>query len=258
MDFVPLPDWLLALVAAPFVGSFLGVVVLRLPRGQPIVFSRSSCPHCHRTLGFRDLLPLVSWAAHRGRCRYCSAQLGLFYPAIEMLAVLVAAWAAATVSGTLVWIACGLGWALLALAAIDLREGILPDRLTLPLLLAGLLATALLVPSQTVHHAIGAVVGFGAFAVIAWIYLLIRCRHGLGGGDIKLLAAAGAWVSWHGLPAVVLLAAVAALVVTLARAFRGKFELSTVERIRFGPYLCLGIWCVWLYGPLEFTRLPFG
>ena len=130
--------WIWPVIAAPFVGSFLGVLVLRLPAGQPVGLVRSACPHCGMTLGLGDLVPLASWLVLRGRCRHCSAALGPFYPGIEIAALGLAAWAALALPAPLVWAGCVLGWTLLAAALIDLRHLILPDALVLPLIPAGI------------------------------------------------------------------------------------------------------------------------
>lgn len=242
-------DWWLPIVAGPFVGSFLGVLITRLPAAEPVIVSRSRCPHCGHTLGPRDLVPLVSWLASGGRCRHCSRSLGFFYPAVELAAALVAGWAALIVSGWPLWATCALGWTLLALAVIDQRHLVLPDELTLPLLVAGLIVAYLLNADAVIDHAVGAVAGFAALFILAIVYRRIRGREGLGLGDAKLLAAAGAWVSWTGLASVVLVASVTALIVVLARLVLGR-KIAADEQIPFGPYLCLATWLVWLYGPL--------
>jgi leader peptidase (prepilin peptidase)/N-methyltransferase len=242
-------DWWLPVVAGPFVGSFLGVLVTRLPAAEPVIAGRSRCPHCAHPLGPRDLVPLASWLASGGRCRYCSRPLGLFYPAIELAAALVAGWAALIVTGWPLWATCALGWTLLALAVLDQRHLVLPDELTLPLLVAGLIVAYLLNADAAIDHAIGAAAGFAALFVLATVYKRVRGREGLGLGDAKLLAAAGAWVSWTGLASVVLVASATALIVVLARTVFGR-RVAADERIPFGPYLCLATWLVWLYGPL--------
>lgn len=240
------------LLLAPFIGSFLGVLITRLPVGEPVALSRSRCPSCRRTLAVRDLVPLLSWVLARGRCRSCGAALGWFYPLIEIAALAVAVWAWTVAAGLALWASCMLGWTLLALAWIDARHLILPDVLTLPLLAAGLAAAALLDGADVAGHAIGAALGFGVFWLVAVLYRLLRGRDGLGLGDAKLLAAAGAWVSWQGLPGVVLIAAASGLVAVLAAAAAG-FAPEAARRIPFGPHLCLGIWLIWLYGPLMLT-----
>jgi leader peptidase (prepilin peptidase)/N-methyltransferase len=128
---------------------------------------------------------------------------------------------------------------------------VLPDELTLPLVGAGLIVAYLLDADAAIGHAIGAVTGFAALFVLAAVYKRVRKREGLGLGDAKLFAAAGAWVSWSGLASVVLVASVTALVVVLVRSVLGR-RVAADERIPFGPYLCLATWLVWLYGPLMF------
>lgn len=245
------PQGWLALLLAPFIGSFLGVLILRLPAGEPVAFDRSRCPACGHTLGIRDLLPLLSWCFARRRCRHCGVLLGWFYPAIELAALAVAVWAAMVTSGAVLWASCVLGWTLLALAWIDVRHLILPDALTLPLLVAGLAAGVLLDPSGVAGHAIGAAAGYAAFQLVAITYRILRGREGLGAGDAKLLAAAGAWVSWQGLPGVVLIAAVTGVAGILAAAAFGV-AVEPSRRVPFGPFLCLGFWLIWLYGPPVF------
>ena len=240
------------IVAAPFVGSFLGVLILRLPAGANVLIGRSRCPACRHALGPRDLVPLVSWLAQRGRCRHCGGVLSRLYPAIEFGALAVALWAASAVSGWLLWASCLLGWTLLALAVIDIRALLLPDALTLPLIAAGLAAAYAIDPAELLDHAAGAAAGYAGFVLIELAYARLRGRAGLGRGDAKLLGAAGAWVSWSGLPFVVLLAALAALAATavarLARRPGAGAGAFAVNPVAFGPWLALGTWLVWLYG----------
>jgi leader peptidase (prepilin peptidase)/N-methyltransferase len=247
-DFFPL-DWLFLIVAAPFIGSFLAVVVARLPTGESAVFGRSACPQCGHRLVLRDLVPILSWIIQGRRCRYCAAEIEPFYPLMEMGALLVALSAAQVFSGWLLWVSCAFGWALLTIAAIDYRCMILPDELTLPLLPAGL-GTAYLLDSDSIAgHVIGACIGFAAFFFLGWLYRQIRGRDGLGMGDAKLLAASGAWVKTSGLPSVVFLGAAAGLLMALAGLFHGR-RFSSDDKVPLGTYLCLGTWLVWLFGPL--------
>ncbi len=240
---------LTALVAAPFLGSFLGVLVKRLPVGEPVAFARSKCPHCATVLGVRDLVPVLSWVAARGHCRYCGANLGAFYPTVETAAVAIAIWSILTVPGWLVWPTCVLGWMLLALALIDAATFLLPNKLTLPLVAAGLATAWLIQPASVVWHAAAAVAAFLFFEAAALAYRRLRGREGLGRGDAKLLAAAGAWVSLPGLPSVVLLAALTALAWAVWQ--RRRSGVSTATPMPFGPFLALGTWLVWLYGPIH-------
>lgn len=148
------------------------------------------------------------------------------------------------------WLTAGLGWALLALALSDLRTMRLPDRLTLPLVVAGLAAAALLPGAAWRDHLAGAAAGFGFAAAVAWGYRRLRGRDGLGMGDAKLLAAAGAWVSWVGLPTVLVWACLSALALVAGLRLAGR-PVDGATAIPFGPHLALGIWLTWVLGPLE-------
>ncbi len=242
------PETLFLLLAAPCVGSFLGVLVERLPAGRSIVWDRSACSHCGRRLALRDLVPLLGWLASRGRCRNCGAHLGAFYPVIELLALLIAAWSFAVVPGWAAWATCALGWVLLSLAIIDWRHLMLPDSLTLPLIPAGIAVAWALAPDHLADHIIGAGAGFAFVALIAVLYRHFRGRHGIGLGDAKLFAAAGAWVGWQGLPSVLLVAAFAGLAGALVQA-RLAGRLDPERELPFGLYLAGALWLVWLYGP---------
>jgi leader peptidase (prepilin peptidase)/N-methyltransferase len=148
------------------------------------------------------------------------------------------------------WITLGLAWTLLTLAGVDILAFRLPDVLTLPLAAAGLLVS-LILPNDIWAHIAGAAIGYCAFAAIGWAFARVRGREGLGLGDAKLAAAAGAWLGWAPLPSVVLIACAAGFlwIATMA-IMRGRAALS--ERIPFGVALAIAIWVVWLYGPLEF------
>lgn len=236
-----------ALIAAPFVGSFLGVVVRRLPDGDAIALARSHCEACGAVLKPRDLVPLLSWLAARGRCRFCARPLGWFYPAIELAALAVALGAALLDRGGEVWLDCLLGWWLLALAWIDIRRWLLPDLLTLPLVIAGLAAAAALDPAELTGRALGAALGYLGLRALALAYRAVRGRDGLGEGDAKLLAASGAWVGAGALPQVVLLAALAALSAAACLRLAG-IRLGRYSALPFGPFLALATWLVWLSG----------
>ena len=241
------------LLVAPVAGSFLGVLIRRLPRGVPVALgkagARSRCEACGTALGPLELVPLLSFLWQGGRCRHCRAPIDRFHPGVELAATAVAAWAvwAAGEDSLRAWLSCGLGWSLLALAWIDLDWFILPDVLTLPLLLGGLAATWLVEPDALADAALGAALGWGLFAAVAAGYRALRGREGLGGGDAKLLAAAGAWLGWQALPEVMLLAALAALGVAGMQSLRRGRAIDGM-RLAFGPWLALATWLVWLYG----------
>jgi leader peptidase (prepilin peptidase)/N-methyltransferase len=235
-----------AVLISPFIGSFLGVLILRLPDGRPVATSRSACDQCGRRLSARDLVPFLSYLLSRGRCRHCGAAIGWFPVAAEAAAAGVAGWAAAVTDGPDVWLACLLGWTLLTAAWIDLRTMILPDVLTLPLLVAGLIITAAISPDALADHALAAVLGYLALFATARGYRRLRGREGLGLGDAKLLAALGAWLGLSGLPIVLVLAACSGLLAAgLATLFGRRVTAATA--IPFGPFLAATGWLTWLY-----------
>ncbi len=242
-------DWLIPLLAAPVAGGLLAGFARRLAADAG---SWAACPHCAERLPALALAPVIGWPLARGRCGHCAAPLGATTPVIEVGALVIAVWVAAVLDGWLVWASCVLGWALLALAAIDWRDLVLPDELTLPLIPAGIAVAYFIAPGLPAEHLIGAVAGFAVFVAVRWVYQRLRGREGLGLGDAKLLAAAGAWVGWVGLPSVVLTAATAALAVALARRLAGR-RVGLDQTVPFGSYLALATWIVWLYGPLVFA-----
>jgi leader peptidase (prepilin peptidase) / N-methyltransferase len=242
--------WLLMLLLAPIIGSFLGVLIRRLPCGRPVVFTRSACESCGTVLTTRDLIPLMSYALQRGRCRHCSAAIGQFHPGIELAAIGVVLWAMTTDDGDWLIADCVLGWILLALAVCDWRSYRLPDALTLPLILLGLAATWWLRPEELTAHALAAALAYTAFRALAWLYRRLRRREGLGQGDAKLLAAAGAWVGLAPLGDVVLAAAAIGLLLAVNLAVRAGRRLSGQTVLPFGPCLAFATWLVWLYMPV--------
>ncbi|TLU71658.1 prepilin peptidase [Lichenicoccus roseus] len=243
-----LSESFLALLVSPAIGSFLGVLVRRLPSGRPVALARSGCEHCGRVLGAAELLPLVSYAWQRGRCVGCGAPIGWFHPAIELaaLAVAVVMVPAAGGDGLTLWAGCGLGWTCLTLALIDLQHQRLPDILTLPLLLAGLGVCALGTPDRLASNALAACLGWLGFRAIALLYRRLRGIEGLGQGDAKLLAAAGAWVGLAMLPLVMGGGAFLTLLWVLGEAAWRRRMPPPQRRLPFGPGLAAACFAVWL------------
>ncbi|WP_162914811.1 prepilin peptidase [Desertibaculum subflavum] len=242
---------LAALVVAPFVGSFVATLGLRLCTGRDAMFGRSACERCGTRLGIRDLVPIASYGLLRGRCRHCGGPIDPLHLAAELGALLVPLSAALVAGGTEFWLLCGLGWLLIAQTVADLRYLKLPDSLNLAILVLGFVALALLAPDALVDALIGVVTGFLSLAAVALLYERLRGRTGLGLGDAKLLGALGAWTGWFGLPSTVLIAAAAAGLAVVAVRVLGKPITATTE-IPFAPFLALGAWIVVLHGPLAF------
>ncbi len=232
-------------------GSFVGLASLRLPKREQIVLGRSRCSSCSKPLGPIDLVPLVSFLALRGRCRRCGAAIEKRYPLIEAASALIGFASGLAFSDSQAIAASLLGWWLLLLGLLDFEHYWLPNRLTYPLIILGLLATAWFEPPLLLHNMIGAGAGFAAFALIAIGYRKLRGRHGLGGGDMKLFAAAGAWLGWYTLPFVLLGAAIAALAVALI--MPGREGPFLVQRLPFGAFLAPAVWILYLVHPVGWS-----
>jgi leader peptidase (prepilin peptidase)/N-methyltransferase len=243
-------DWIIALIMAPFIGSFLSVLVVRLPKREDVVTSRSRCRACGKTLSPLELVPIVSWVVQGGKCRSCGAKVDWLYPALELGAALMVLWAMSVgLSGAMLWATCVLGWALLALAVMDLRDMMLADALTLPLIAGGLGVIAVWQPDALIWHLAGAIAGFALMVGIAHAYRAVRGRDGLGFGDAKLMAGAGAWTGLLGLGTVLLYGSLLSLAgVAVARAAGRPIGAETP--LPFGAGLAAGFWLTWLYGPL--------
>lgn len=240
------------LIVSPFIGSFLGVLAWRLPEGRSPFLGRSHCPACDTPLAPRDLVPLVSYALLRGRCRQCQARIDPYHPVMEAAALLIAGAVCLTVPvdtgmpgrAWLVIEGCLLGWSLLLLAAIDLRSFTLPDYLTIPLLGAGLYFASWYGRDVFHLHCVAALAAWFSLEAIAMLYRAMRGRDGLGGGDAKLLAAAGGWLGPALLPEIVFVGAL----VTLTGAWLGhRGRPGATTRIPFGPGLALASWGGWLW-----------
>ena len=236
------------------VGSFLGLVSLRLPRGEDVVFGRSRCGGCGQALKPWRMIPVLSWALSGGRCAECGSVIPIRYPLIELASGLIGVWAGFHSADFATALMTGvLGWNLLIIALVDAEHFWLPDQLTLPLFVSGLIAAVLLhpagLPVAMPSALIGAAVGFGGLWLLARLYKLVRGREGLGGGDPFLLGAGGAWVGWTGLPSVLLWASAAGLSVVLAMLIVRR-QVSATDRLPFGVFLSIGVWLTWLYGPL--------
>ena len=246
---------LLAAAAGLAAGSFLTVVVHRLPLmleaqwrrrsggddaspdapSHPgIAAPRSHCPRCREPIPWHGLIPLAGFVLLGGRCARCRAPIPVRYPLIELLCLAGAALCAWRFGAG--WPAAGaiaLTWALVALAFIDLESRLLPDAITLPMLWAGIgfnLAGAYL---ATLPQAVlGAMAGYGALWLVQRSFRLVRGHEGLGSGDLKLTAMIGAWLGWEALPGIVFLASLGGVATGLVK--RGPFA--------FGPWLALAGW----------------
>lgn len=237
-----IPQTLLAAFAALFgsvVGSFLNVVILRLPNeGESIAFPASHCPVCKTPLHWYENIPLLSYLFLLGKCGHCKTRISVQYPLVEL--------AMAGLSAALLY-TYGLSFefaclfifcaALLVIIVIDIHHQIIPDIISLPGIAAGLLFSFFSTTLTWQSSLIGIAVGGGVLYAIALTYFLIRKVDGMGGGDIKLLAMIGAWLGWQSLPFVIFASSFSGTVIGLiAMAYQKK---GGHTRIPFGPFLSI-------------------
>jgi len=226
-------------------GSFIAAASMRWPQGRSVVRGRSACDSCQAPLQPFELIPIVSWAVQRGRCRHCGARIDERHPAIELAAAMLGAVALAAHPGPLGLVTALLGWWLLLIAIIDLEHLWLPDWLTLPLIPLGLAAAWAGFGPALPERAAGAAIGWAALFLIAWLYRRLRGRDGMGGGDPRLLGAIGAWIGAWQLPAILLGAGLFGLALVLAMRLRGEAVTAT-SRLPLGTLMALAAWPVWL------------
>lgn len=261
------PVWmaLAAVVLGLSLGSFAGMLAYRLPRGLALTRPGSFCPGCRTPVGWRRNIPLISFAASGGRCAHCGKRIHWRYPVSELICALLALACWYRFGATPEALAAvGVCTALVALALIDLEHGLLPDRLTLGLLWAGLAFSLApkssaaripgLLPFPGPAEAIaGAIAGYALLWLFNYAWRILRKRDGLGMGDCKLLAAMGAWIGLSGLPLALAPAAVAGAVTGLVMIAMGRASLSA--EIPFGPFLAAGGVFALFLGP-ELARIP--
>lgn len=234
-----------AALAGAIAGSFIATILIRWPQGRSAVRGRSRCDSCEARLGPFELVPLLSHAVQRGRCRRCAAPIDPRHLAVELAAATIGIVAIVAHPLPLALATAGFGWWLLLVAALDLEHHWLPDSLTLPLIALGLAAAWAGFGPPLAERAAGAAIGWAALALIAWAYRALRGREGMGGGDPRLMAGLGAWVGAWLLPAVLLGAGLLGLAAVLAMRLRGETVTAT-SRLPLGTLLALAAWPVWL------------
>ena len=218
-------------------GSFANVCIHRLPRKESVVSPRSRCPSCNTQIAAWDNIPVFSYLLLKGKCRQCATSISTTYPIIEAVTALLilAGFIKFGVSWKFV-IFCVVGPTLVIITAIDIEHKIIPGMITLPGIAFGLVAGSYLVGFK--DSAIGLVAGGGTFLLISEIYYRIRGRVGMGGGDIKFIAAAGALLGWQQVILIIFLSAFMGSVVGLAGPAEKRF--SVLSQIPFGPFLAGG------------------
>jgi leader peptidase (prepilin peptidase) / N-methyltransferase len=284
MPELPFALWIaLAGVLGLLVGSFLNVVILRLPARMAaawrqeardvlelqadatplppgIVREPSHCPHCKHPLSALDNIPLFGWLLLRGRCRYCQAKISIQYPLVELLSGVLSAvivWKFGPSWAALAGLA--LTWTLIALSGIDFRTQLLPDQLTFPLLWLGLLLSLLPMFVTAPASILAAAIGYLSLWSVYWAFKLLTGKEGMGHGDFKLLAALGAWMGPVALLPIILLSSLIGALVggTLIALRKHEREIP----MPFGPFIAAAGW-VWfvagsdlLQGYMQLTGL---
>ncbi len=267
----PLIDASLAGVLGLLVGSFLNVVIYRLPQmlerqwaaecaelaGKPLgeappfnlVSPRSRCRQCGHLIRWYENVPLLSYLLLRGKCSACGAAIGLRYPLVEFATAVLfflSVWHWGATPAGAAW--CGFSAAIVALALIDWDTTLLPDDITLPLLWAGLIVAALRWTDVTLPQALwGAVAGYLSLWLIYQAFKLLTGREGMGYGDFKLFAALGAWFGWTALIPIILMASVIGAAVGIAMKFSSG--LREGGYVPFGPFLAGAGLTAMIFGP---------
>jgi leader peptidase (prepilin peptidase)/N-methyltransferase len=265
----PTLQWLTVGLLGLVVGSFLNVVILRLPRRMEhawelqcaelrgeatatpappgLLWPPSACPHCAHRIRPWENIPVLSYILLRGRCAGCRARIGLRYPLIELVTAVLSlvvlwrfGWSAQTAAALV------FTWVLVGLTVIDLDHLLLPDSMTLPLLWLGLLLSLGNVFVAPPAAIVGAAAGYLALWSLCHAFRLLTGKEGMGYGDFKLLAALGAWLGWQALPLVVILSSAVGAAVGIAMiAGLGR---GRDQPIPFGPYLAAAGWIAMIWG----------
>jgi len=266
----PLAFVLLAGITGLLVGSFLNVVIWRLPKmlerdwreqahdilGLPgetplptynLLLPHSQCPHCEHRIRVWENIPLLSYVFLRGRCSACAAAISPRYPLTELACGLLSAFVAWHFGfGWPAGLMLVLSWGLLAMSLIDAEHQILPDVLVLPLIWLGLIVNSFGL-FVSLHEALwGAVAGYGLLWSVFWLFKLVTGKDGMGYGDFKLLAMLGAWGGWQILPLTILLSSLVGAIIGLVLLRWRHAKTSTP--IPFGPYLAIAGWIALLWG----------
>lgn len=225
-------------------GSYLNVVAHRLPRGESTVLPRSRCPACGAAIRPLDNLPLLSWLLLRGRCRDCGVRISPRYPLVEGATGLLFVAAAERFGLSLAALAAALFCALMiVLAAIDAEHYLLPDRITIPGIAAGVVLQPFVGWTGSGWEGVagallGAAVGAAVLLAPYWVWLLLRGEEGLGLGDVKMLAMIGAFLGWQGVLVTLFLGAAGGAAVGLALMAGGRGGMRS--KLPFGVFLALG------------------
>jgi len=266
------PDLFLIVVAffSLFIGSFLNVVIYRLPRMMDQNWSEecriylglkphteteklslylpfSHCPHCKKMIRPWHNIPVLSYLWLRGKCAYCKASISIRYPMVELLTCVMSVYVAWKFGFTWQTVAALLfTWIGICLTFIDLDYHLLPDQLTLLLLWLGLFFSLFGTFTDTHEAIIGGMTGYLIFAITQMMFGMVTKKTGMGQGDFKFLAALGAFLGWQSLPLIILLASISGIIISVIHMII-KWNFKSVP-IPFGPYLAIAGWIALLWG----------
>ncbi len=254
-----MPELFIYIVASLFgaiIGSFLNVVILRLPEeNASIVFPGSHCPHCNHNLSWYENIPVLSYIFLKGKCRSCKTHISLQYPIVEiftsLLAFLVVYRFGLSLTSLGYFVFCA---ALVVIIWIDIYHQIIPDSISLPGIVVGFLFSFINEAITWQSSLAGLLVGGGSLYAIAALYYLVRKQYGMGGGDIKLLAMLGAFLGLKSLPFVIFVSSLTGSIVGIFAIIKGKDGAQT--KIPFGPFLS-GAAIVYLFLMNEISQLYY-
>lgn len=236
------------------IGSFLNVVIARVPAGRSISAPPSSCPSCGTQIHWYDNIPVLSWIVLRGKCRACGWNIPIRYPLVEIAGGMLALLVVLSRSGIpVVLTGLAVAWALLAITMIDLDHKIIPDSISMPGFALVLGTSWLPGRGGVISALLGALLGAGMFWAVREAYYRTAGREGLGFGDVKLMAMLGALLGPFGVCISVFAASAVGLVAALGLVLMGRANRRT--EIPFGPYLAAGGFLVFLAGGQAETLL---
>ena len=270
----PILFYIFVALLSLIIGSFLNVVVYRLPimmhntwyadcrefladelKGVPakkitpltLSIPNSTCPKCDHKIRFYENIPIMSWLFLRGKCSQCKNNIAVRYPLVELatavLSVVIAIQFGVSIETLLLLI---LTWGLICLSLIDFDHMLLPDQIVMPLLWLGLLVNLQETFIPLTDAVIGAAIGYMSLFSIFWLFKLLTGREGMGHGDFKLFALFGAWAGWQLLPLLILMASVVGALVGISLMLFKNHQRE--QAIPFGPYLAISGWITLLWG----------
>ena len=243
-----LPVYILVFIFGLAIGSFLNVLIYRLPRDKKFVFGRSFCPACQKPIRFYDNIPVLSFLILGGKCRDCKARISIRYPLVEILNGLAYLFFYSEYGLDLDFVIYGLlASALIVIFFIDIDFQIIPDLITIPGMILGLAVSFLPDGIGIVNAVIGLIVGGGALYLIAMLGDWLFKKESMGGGDIKMTAMLGAFLGWQKVVIIFFGGAFIGLIIAIALMALSKKVRST-RVIPFGPFLAVAAFIAIIYG----------